>query len=342
MFSAAINELPFKDYFAKEDYVAVKIHLGNYGSYRTIRPVFVRKLNDMLKGLGAKPFVTESVRVKGLDLLEMAAWNGYTAESLGAPLIVADGIFGADGVTVPCDEPIKHVDICSAIYHAQGMLVLSHTKGHIQSGFGGALKNLGMGCLVPKSRGHLHFQTDTEFVFDRNLCSECLQCVEICPLNASSFNDDGDWVKDEEACWNCGRCARVCQTGALKVSINQSEFNFGLAAATKSVIDTFKKNKIFYVNFMHEIQPECDCMPAADVPVVQDQGILFSDDPVAIDMASLDMINKAEVIKDSLAGERGKTSEALLNLHGSDPYSHILNSEKLGLGSTKYELINLQ
>lgn len=343
-----LKEYGLSKHFSKDDWVAIKIHFGSEGAHRVIRPSFIQKTVAAVKEAGGKPFVTDTTRMLGPEALEFARWNGYTESSLEAPLILADGAFGYDNVLVPAGRYQKEVAIASAIYDAPSMMVLSHVKGHIQSGFGGAIKNLGMGglsCMHREKkhepcRGGIHSYHKGEMTWHGDNCNYCLLCVDICPMGALSFDDDRKLVIDTRKCFYCGRCARVCQFEGLEFPIDPHYFNETLAHAAKAVINTFEQKKLLYISFMHEIQPECDCMPIADVPFVQDQGILISTDPVAIDRASVDIINNAEPIKESVAGDKGaKKGDDLLSI--VNPSSSILQldyAEKIGIGSQKYEI----
>jgi len=292
--------------------------------------------------------VTDTTRYLGPQALNFARWNGYTESSLEAPLILADGAFGYDNVMVKGGKHQEEIAIASAIYDVKCMFVLSHFKGHIQSGFGGAIKNLAMGCLSCNDRekkhepcrGGIHAKKHGEMTWHEDNCTHCNLCVDICGMGALSFDDDDKLVIDKNLCFYCGRCARVCEFEGLEFPIDEEYFNEALSQAAKSVIDTFEEDKIVYINFLHEIQPECDCMPLADVPFVQDQGILISTDPVAIDKASVDIINSAEPITESVAGEKGakKGDDILYIVNPASNKLQIEYAEKFGMGSQSYEI----
>jgi len=343
-----LEKIDLKRYFSKGELVPVKMHLGNPGAHHTIRPNFVRLMVDQLKRIGTKPFVTDSARVRAYQYLEVANQTGYNALSLGAPVIIADGIFGLDSVKVKAGKILKELYIPSAIYDAPSMMVLSHVKGHIDSSYAGAIKNLAMGCVtaVPRGcewkdggRGKMHFQMEQELMtWKESLCTFCGICTNNCPQDAIEVTSNSFKV-DENSCWRCGRCVRVCPEGALTVPVSMENFQVSLAEATKAVLSTFKPRKVFYINFLMDIQPECDCMAVSDTPVVQDQGILLGDDIVAIDKASLDLIAKAEPLPQS-KGEGIKVkedSDVLSMIHRKNAKIQIEAAEKMGLGKSNYK-----
>lgn len=337
--------------FEQGEWVAVKTHFGSPGAHRVVRPVFIRKVTDALKSIGAKSFVTDTVRIKGLDYLEVANQNGINHLSVGAPVVLADGLYGNDNVMVKGGEILGEIAVASLIYDATGMVVISHVKGHINAGYAGAIKNLAMGgvsashrhCGWKCGRGSMHAIGEGKLLWDPHKCELCYQCMEICPLECIDFSGETKTFNyDDERCWRCGRCTRVCLSGALlQEGADDVLFLRSLAEAAKAVLGTFKSGKVIYINFLTEIQPECDCMPGADVPVIQEQGILASDDPVSVEQASFDMILRAEPLPQSIATEKGIKEDVLFALHGKRGEIQMEEAERLGLGSRKYELIEI-
>lgn len=347
-FEELLNRLELSRYIAEGEYVAVKMHLGSPGAYRIIRPVFLRKLVEAIKNAGGRPFITDSVRIPGLEYLEVARNNGINELSVGAPVILADGIFGRDHVMVPSGPILGEIGIAAAIHDAPAMVVVSHCKGHMASAYGGAIKNLGMGGAASRDRngvaqrGRMHFLHNAELTWHREKCSRCLQCVSTCPHECINFENE-DMIINQEKCARCGRCARVCPEAALVLPQNDELFQRSLAETAGAVLSTFGQKKVVYLNFLTDIQPECDCMPMADAPVVPDIGILASDDIVAVERATLDLISRAQVINDSTAGDRGITSAENIfkAIHGKDPYIQVRAAAELGLGSMDYELVTV-
>ena len=337
---------------AKEDWVAIKTHWGSPGAFRIIPAVMLRKVVESVKETGAKPFVTDTVRIQGIDYLEVANQNGLNHLSCGAPLVLADGLYGRDSILTPAGPILHQIAVASVIHDAPAMIVCSHTKGHINSGYAGAIKNLAMGCVSgrhrdrgwQKGRGAMHCHGEKGLEWDGEKCTRCQQCAEICPLDSIEFKD-GEFSYDGETCWHCGRCARVCQEGALTLPQDDETFMKSMAEAAAAVLSTFKdRKKVLYVNFLFQIQPECDCMPIADVPVVQDQGILVSDDLVAIEQASVDILRRASPLPQSAAADAGlRTGDDILATLNPRPLQlQIDECERIGLGSRQYELITVE
>jgi uncharacterized Fe-S center protein len=345
-----LKELGLSNYFEPSEWVAIKTHFGSDGAHRIVRPVFLRKVVDALKSINAKPFVTDSVRIKGLDYLEVANQNGINHLSVGAPVVLADGLYGNDSMIIKAGEIISDLAVASVIYDVPAMVVCSHVKGHIQAGYAGAIKNIAMGGVSSKhrecgwkcGRGAMHTVGEGKLIWDHEKCEVCHQCEEICPLEAIKI-ENGLFTYKEEACWRCGRCTRVCPSGALSLPGDDKRFMRSLAESAKAVLSTFKKGKVIYINFLTEIQPECDCMPTADVPVIQDQGILISDDIVAIEQASVDMLLKAPPLPQAATEEKAvaKDEDILYKLSERPYWIQIEEAERLGLGSRNYEIIEV-
>jgi uncharacterized Fe-S center protein len=347
---AALKEMGMLNYFSPDEWVAVKTHFGSEGAHRVIRPVFLRKVVEALKRMGAKPFVTDSVRIKGLDYLEVACQNGINQLSVGAPVVLADGLYGNDNIMVRAGAILGDIAVASVIHDVPAMVVCSHVKGHINAGYAGAIKNLAMGgvsaahrtCGWKCGRGSMHTFGEGDLVWDADKCELCYQCRDVCPLDAISFRED-ELVWDGDICWRCGRCERVCQSESLSLPGEDERFMRALAEAAKTVMGTFEPGKVLFINFLTEIQPECDCMPTADVPVVQDAGILLSEDVVSIEQASIDMILRSVPLPGSLAADKGVGAgdDVIGRLHDRPYMVQIEEAEKIGLGERRYELISI-
>ncbi|MDY7076240.1 MAG: DUF362 domain-containing protein [Chloroflexota bacterium] len=347
-----IEKMDFSKSITEGEYVPIKTHFGSLGAHRIVRPRFLRVLADAVQAAGGKPFVCDAVRIQGLDYLEVANQNGINPQSMGCPVILADGPFGCDSVEVEAGPVLGSVQVASAIYDAPAMIVVSHCKGHIGAGYGGAIKNLAMGGIAGRhrsgdwkqARGHLHAASaESSVIRDPELCTLCLQCLHVCPTDAISEMDDS-LVVDDEKCWRCGRCERVCPEGAIQLEKRgEDEFQAALAEGAQAVLSTFEPGKVLYFNFALEVQPECDCMPMADTPLVQDQGILASMDIVAVEQATLDLINSGVPLPASLAEDRGlKAGQRILaEALGVDGQLHVDAAARIGLGSREYEMVEV-
>jgi uncharacterized Fe-S center protein len=346
-----LKEIGLSNYFSPKEWVAVKTHFGSEGAHRIVRPVFLRKAVEGLKDIGAKPCVVDTVRIKGLDYLDIANQNGINHLSMGAPVVLADGLYGKDNIMVKAGEILGEIAVASLIHDIPAMVVCSHVKGHINAGYGGAIKNVAMGgvssahrhCGWKCGRGAMHTLGEGDLVWDSEKCELCYQCAEICPLDAIVFNENNELTWDGNTCWRCGRCTRVCPSEAIVLPGDDERFLRSLAEAAKAVLSTFEPQKVLYINFLTEIQPECDCMPAADVPVIQDKGILVSDDMVAVEQATIDLLRRSEPLPESAIDREtlGKGRDILFSLSKKDYIIQIDESERLGIGSKEYELIEI-
>lgn len=335
-------------YIEKDEWVAVKTHFGSFGAHRIIRPVFLRKVVESVRKAGAYPFVTDTVRIRGLDYLEVANQNGINHLSVGAPVVIADGLYGHDNIMVKAGELLGEIAVASLIFDVPAMVVCSHVKGHINAGYAGAIKNLAMGgvssshrdCGWKCGRGSMHTIGEGIMKWNAEVCDFCNQCVEICPLETLSF-EGKEMIWNEEKCWRCGRCERGCPAEAIQFPQNDERFMRSLAEAAAAVLSTFRPRKVIYVNFLTEVQPECDCMPAADVPVLQDAGIVISEDIVAVEQASIDFLEKSSILGNSFAsdGEIRDTEHFFAQLHEKPYIMQLEEAERLGLGSRDYKIV---
>jgi len=324
--------------------VAVKIHFGEMGNITYLRPVFVSTFVRLVKEAGGKPFITDttvlyqSLRYTVDGCLSCAKVNGFLETGLGAPVFVADE--GNQGYTATIKTPIdgceiKEVDIAAKIYEADSLLVLSHAKGHDLTGFGGALKNLGMGCTTKKCKAVQHLANLP--IYNELQCNACGKCVEICPQQCLSLVSESI-VCVEEECTGCASCLESCPQGAYNYPPEASKlFQKNLAHAAYAVANKFK-GRIGYVNFIQDVTIHCDCAAPGGRAVVQDIGILASLDPVAIDKASIDLIDQAPFV---LSPNQVNPPDLLGKLNKCDSLIQLKTAERLGLGSVNYNLITL-
>lgn len=340
-----LEKADLSQYISQGDYVAIKTHFGSRGGHRVIRPIFLKKIADAVKEVGGQPFVTDTVRPRGLTYLDIANMQGINHLSVGCPVVLADGLNGMNYVRVPAGPLIREIGIASEIYDADAMIVVTHCKGHIQSGFGGALKNLGMGAIAARNRegaterGKIHALARVRIIHQGETCILCGKCAEACDHDAITVEDA--FEIDDSKCVKCGRCIEACDQKALDMERDEEQFQKALAEAARAAISTFEPGKIFYVSFLTEIMPHCDCHPHSDVPIVNEQGIVAGDDPVAIDKAALDIIESRQPLPDSAAEGLTAGKGLLEKITKRNPYVHIEASAELGLGELEYNLTRI-
>jgi len=343
---ALLQKLPLTKVVSKDDLVAIKVHMGELGNVTHIRPGIVREIVKFVKAAGGQPFVTDTTtlyphaRWTAMKYLQTAAANGFTGESMGAPIIIADGLLGYDGTKRPVSRRVEgcdlgEVEVAQSIAEADAMVVVSHAKGHIIAGFGGAIKNVGMGCLTKRGKAAIH-RTDLAEINAEN-CSGCGKCVEICVYGAMRI-EDGKAQRDIEKCMNCNSCYFNCPNKAMKIPNDASNrLQVYLAHGTAASLEKFD-GKVCFINVIQDVTPLCDCAAHAGNPVVADVGILASMDPVAIDKASLDLIDCAELVPGALA-EDGP--DRLGRINHADCTIQMRVAKKLGMGELKYQIIEI-
>lgn len=315
------------------DIVAVKTHFGDRGTTKTVRSLFIRKAVQMLKERGAKVFVTETTglgtfkdRNTAVGRIEIAEENGYTSQTVGAPIIIADGLRGFDGIRV--EQEVKHlkeVYVAKAIAESDFVLVMTHFKLHMRGGIGGSMKNIGVGCVTKTTKYDIHLPAPPEIDIEK--CTKCMKCVEICPFDAIH-----DFRIDTSRCMKCLGCYEVCEDNAIRIGpwLDGDDIAERIVEAAKAVLDLAGKDSFAYVNLAIDITPHCDCHPYSGVPQVPDIGIFASRDIVSIDSASLDAYRKEEL-----------TSRALLKnrfWEWTSPDRQISYAEELDLGEREYDI----
>lgn len=324
----------FAESIAAKDLVAVKIHFGERGNKGQIDPRLARVVSDKIKALKARPFFADTntlyagSRSNSHDHLLLAAEHGYSLEKLGAPVIIADGLKGHNqaDVEIKGGKHFKVVRIASDFLVTDAMAVLTHVTGHIAAGYGGALKNVGMGCAARAGKLAQHSNILPEIIKEK--CTGCGTCVKWCPEHAIALVEKKAAV-NQALCISCGECNAVCGASAVKytwgnkstmLSERIAEHAFG---ALKD-----RMGKCVFMNFIIKFTRDCDCMGKKQERVIPDVGILASKDIVAIDRASIDLVNKA-------AG-RDIFKEMTPHL---DYMSQMNHAESLGLGSQSYDLV---
>ena len=331
--------------------VGIKTHVGAPLCTRYIRPVFVRKIVDMVRESGGEPFVTDTTtldirRTRGTaaGYLEVASYHGFTEETLNAPFVIADGSYGNDYVTVKINgNRLREIQVAKALTEADILLSVSHFKGHALSGIGGTCKNIGIGGCSKLSKNAAHFQGLPQV--DQTKCSGCKVCLESCPVQAISLHDDMASI-DTSTCFACRACIEDCPEKAISSQrITKEEFNMRAADLAHGLVKEIGKENLFCFNFILEVDWLCDCehnqQGWSDTPIVPDLGIAASQDPVAIDQASIDLVNAAPGIPGSKAEEVGALepgTDKFYAINGISPSLLLKALEECGIGSTRYTL----
>lgn len=340
-----IGQIDFKDKF-----VAVKLHFGEVGNMAFLRQQYARVLCDYIKAQGGKPFVTDcntlyvGYRNNALNHLDAAYMNGYNPLTTGVHTIIADGLRGTDERSIPVEggEYIKEAKIGSAIAEADIIISLSHFKGHVNAGFGGTLKNLGMGCGSKKGKMEMHSSGTPMIATER--CIGCGMCVKNCANNGVAVVDRKA-VIDENHCVGCGYCIAYCPKGAIMPKWDEAKpvMNKKIAEYAKAAL---AGKPSFHISMLVDVSPECDCDSCNDVPIIPDVGMFASFDPIAIDQACVDAANRQPVMPGSVAASaeaEEHTHDVFKMVHpDTDWEAGLIHGEKLGLGTRDYELISVQ
>jgi hypothetical protein len=322
--------------FIKENsLLALKIHFGEIGNSAYLKPANIKPLIEKVKKLKALPFLTDAntlykgTRSDAVNHMLTAYKHGYDFQNMGIPVIIADGLTGKESIQVSVNlKHFKEVKIAAAACHAECMIVLTHFKGHDVTGFGGCLKNVGMGLGSRAGKQMMH--ADVRPIVNKEKCTACGTCVKWCPTSAIKMINNKA-VIDTGKCIGCGECVASCNFGAIAISYAGSP-----ASVQEKMVEYFygvwkdKKDKIVFFNFLTDISPNCDCYGRNDPPVAPDIGLLASYDPVAIDQASVDMVNKRT--------GSDKFREIYPDIDWSVQLSY---AESLGIGTRQYELTEI-
>ncbi len=346
--TAGMKEIDFKD-----KYAAIKIHFGEYGNLAFLRPNYAKVVADLVKELGGKPFLTDcntlyvGSRKNALDHLDTAYVNGFSPFSTGCHVIIADGLKGTDEALVPVDgEYVKEAKIGQAVMDADVFISLTHFKGHEATGFGGALKNIGMGCGSRAGKMEMHNQGKPAVA--QSLCVGCGACKRICAHDAPVILN-GKATIDQNKCVGCGRCIGVCPKDAVHPTQANSNdvLNYKIAEYSKAVC---QNRPCFHISLICDVSPNCDCHAENDVPIIPNVGMLASFDPVALDMACADLCNKQPMLENhSVLHENCMVHKEEAAHHDHFHMVHpdtnwkscIEHAVKIGLGSDCYELIEI-
>jgi len=331
------------------DLVAIKLHFGEKGNTTFISPVLVRRVVDKIKEHGGKPYLCDTntlyvgSRSNAVDHLQTAIENGFSYATVGAPLIIGDGLRGRSYQLVEINQKhFESVNIGKEMFEADSTVVLSHVKGHILTGFGGALKNLGMGGGNRAAKQMMHSPVKPKVREDK--CQGCGICLKWCPEEAISLvqGESGKIASiDQEKCVGCGECLMVCKYNSIKIRW-RSEIESVLERMAEHALGAIKNkmDKLLCINFLLDVIPDCDCNSWSDAPVVPDIGLLSSRDPVSIDAASLNLINQqAGLAGTALSEGLSPGEDKFKSLHPNSNHWHTLEyAAKMNMGSLEYEL----
>ncbi len=324
------------DFIKENSFVALKIHFGEIGNNAYLKSENVKPLIDRVRSLKALPFLTDAntlykgTRSDAVNHMLTAYKHGYDFKDIGVPVIIADGLTGKESVQVGVNlKHFKEVKIAAAAFHAESLIVLTHFKGHELTGFGGALKNMGMGLGSRAGKQMMH--ADVRPDINKEKCTACGCCIRWCPTSAIRM-ENNKAVIDKSKCIGCGECIASCKYGAVAISWTGSS-----SSVQEKMAEYFygvwkdKKDKMVFFSFLTDVTPNCDCYAFNDPPVVPDIGLLASYDPVAIDQASVDLVNKK-------SGSKDKFREIYPDIDWSVQLSY---AESLGIGARNYKLTEI-
>jgi len=332
-------------------FVAIKLHFGELGNISYLRPNYSKAVVDVVKELGGKPFLTDcntmypGSRKNALEHLTCAWENGFTPLTVGCPILIGDGLKGTDDIEVPVvgGEYVKVAKIGRAVMDADVFISLTHFKGHEMTGFGGAIKNIGMGCGSRAGKTEQH--SGGQASIDEEKCRGCYACFKECANDALVFDDDAKKMHvNKENCVGCGRCLGACNFDAIAFTDFAAVelLNRRMAEYTKAVVDG---RPCFHISLVVDVSPNCDCHNENDVPILPNLGMFASFDPLALDQACVDACMQATPMPGS------QLFENMAGPNFADHHDHFTNSrpesewrtclehaEKIGLGSREYEL----
>ena len=338
--TAGLGTIPMQN-----KYAAIKIHFGEPGNLAFLRPNYAKVVADYVKTHGGKPFLTDcntlyvGGRKNALDHLDAAYTNGFSPFSTGCHILIADGLKGTDEVLVPVDgEYVTEAKIGRAVMDADVFISLTHFKGHECAGFGGALKNIGMGCGSRAGKMEMHSAGKPSV--HRDDCIHCGACARGCAHGAISFPEKKAQI-DHARCVGCGRCIGVCPVDAVYAAEDESNdiMNRKIAEYTKAVV---QGRPCFHISLVTDVSPNCDCHAENDAPIVPNVGMFASFDPVALDMACAEAVNQQPALAGSWLTRCKKLPDHFDTAHPDTNWRvAVEHAEKLGIGTRDYELITI-
>lgn len=343
--TAGIKDIDFTD-----KYAAIKIHFGELGNLAFLRPNYAKVVADVVKEQGGKVFLTDcntlyvGSRKNALDHLDTAYENGYSPFSTGCHVLIADGLKGTDEVLVPIDgEYVKEAKIGRAIMDADIFISLTHFKGHEATGFGGALKNIGMGGGSRAGKMEMHCDGKPHVNADK--CVGCGMCTKVCAHEGITVTDRKASI-DHNKCVGCGRCIGMCPKDAVEQGSSSSNdvLNYKIAEYSKAIC---QDRPCFHISIICDVSPNCDCHAENDIPIIPNVGMFASFDPVALDMACADACNRQPIINGSILSDNKKHDhdECHDHFHVTHPDTNwrscVEHAQKIGIGSMEYELVEI-
>ena len=349
-----IKKAGIADIDMDEKFVAIKMNFGELGNLGFLRPNYARAVVNVVKELGGKPFLTDcntmyvGSRKNGLDHLYCAWENGFTPLSVDCPVIIADGIKGLDDVSVPVEggEYVKEAKIGRAIMDADVFISLAHFKGHELAGFGGTIKNIGMGCGSRAGKTEQHSNGKPRI--NELVCRGCKRCKTMCANNGLVYQEDKKKMTvNYDNCVGCGRCLSACNFDAISFGYDNAAESLNVRMSEYARAVTFGR-PCFYINIVRDVSPNCDCHCENDVPILPNIGMFASFDPVALDQACADALCACEPLPNTQLTEMmalpnfvDKKDHFCNASPDSEWQSCLEHAEKIGMGSREYELIEM-
>ncbi|MBP7460528.1 MAG: DUF362 domain-containing protein [Candidatus Delongbacteria bacterium] len=330
-------------------FTAIKIHFGEPGNLAYIRSNYAAAVVEMVQRNRGLAFLTDSntlyhgSRSNAVDHLTAAMKNGFNPLSCGCPVIIADGLKGSEFREIRIEQMYcRTAKIGSAIADADVIISMTHFKGHEMTGFGGVLKNIGMGSGSCSGKLEMHSASKPRNVTKN--CTGCGICILNCSQHAIAFNSERRAVIDYDRCIGCGQCVAMCRFNAMQVIWDESADTATMKIA-EYALAVLKDKPQFHLSFVMSVSPNCDCYPNNDVPIIQDIGILASMDPVALDRACVDLVNAAPAMPGSVLDQPGFSSDQdkFGFIHPNTHWKLGLDyAETIGLGTQNYELIPIK
>ncbi|HOU18451.1 MAG TPA: DUF362 domain-containing protein [Flexilinea sp.] len=339
--TAGIGQIDFD-----HKYAAIKMHFGEPGNLSYLRPNYAKTVADVVKSLGGKPFLVDcntlyvGRRKNALDHIDSAYENGFSPFSTGCHILIGDGLKGTDETLVPINgDYVKEAKIGTAVMDADIFISLTHFKGHENAGYGGTLKNIGMGCGSRAGKMEMH-SSGKPFV-DQEKCIGCGKCVKICAWGAPKVTNKKSQI-DHDKCVGCGRCIAVCPVDAIEPEWGQSNIILDRKIAEYAYA-VVKDRPSFHISLVIDVSPNCDCHDENDLAIIPDVGMFASFDPVALDQACIDAVNQQPPNPGSWLAEAHHTGDHFTDIHPDTNWKEcITHAEKIGLGHAEYELIEVK